>query len=361
VIDKIQALIDGCSQGLAERRPLVEAIVLAAVAREHVLLIGPPGTAKSEAARRVARSFGGNYFEYLLGKFSEPSELFGPVDLRLLKEGVLETVTQGMLPEAEIAFLDEVFAGSSAILNTLLGILNERIFRRGSRQVHCPLRVCIGATNSLPEDEVLAAFADRFLIRCFVEPVSDHLLETMLEGGRQAFEPLSVPLTELDQLAEQARAVRLQEVRPLLGMLLRRLRKEGIGLSDRRSVRVQNLVAAAAALAGRQQASPADLWPIVLAVPTASGQQRARQCLEEELRSSDSPCLWSLAEETASAPKVRARRLVAEGQRLLQLQPEPERELRIEGLLREIDASLLPAQWGHELEQVRARLVESLA
>ena len=104
-------LVEQCSQGLVERRTLVEAIVLAAVAGEHVLVVGPPGTAKSEAARRVARGLGGRYFEYLLGKFSEPSELFGPVDLRKLKEGVLETATEGMLPEAEIAFLDEVFAG----------------------------------------------------------------------------------------------------------------------------------------------------------------------------------------------------------------------------------------------------------
>jgi MoxR-like ATPase len=126
-------------------------------------------------------------------------------------------------------------------------------------------------------------------------------------------------------------------------------------------VRIQNLVAAAAVLAGRQRALREDLWPIVLAVPAASGQQRARQCLEDELSCSDSPSLWSLAEEAAAAPKVRARRLLAEGKRLLEMVADPEREMRIEGLLREIDASLLPTHWGQELEQVRARLVEELA
>src|SRR5580693_1870584 len=107
--------ISDAGHGLIERETLVEMVALAAVAGEHVLVIGPPGTAKSEAVRRIARALGGCYFEYLLGRFTEPSEIFGPVDLRRLKEGFVETETSGMLPEAEIAFLDEVFQGSTAI------------------------------------------------------------------------------------------------------------------------------------------------------------------------------------------------------------------------------------------------------
>src|SRR5439155_2509345 len=122
-------------------------------------------------------------FEYLLGRFTEPGEIFGPVDFRKLKEGVVETDTTGMLPEAEIAFLDEVFQGSTAILNTLLGILNERRFRRGRTTIECPLRICIGASNALPSDDALAAFADRFLVRVFVEPTADPELEDLLAGG----------------------------------------------------------------------------------------------------------------------------------------------------------------------------------
>lgn len=350
-------LVEQCSQGLVERRTLVEAIVLAAVAREHVLVIGPPGTAKSEAARRVARGLGGRYFEYLLGKFSEPSELFGPVDLRKLKEGVLETATEGMLPEAEIAFLDEVFAGSTAILNTLLALLNERVFRRGNTKLACPLRVCIGASNALPEEESLAAFADRFLVRCFVEPVSDSLLEVLLAGGRQApsIEPCS--LQQLDELSRQAQHVDLGEVRPLLANALRRLRKEGLGLSDRRSVRAQNLIAAAAAMAGRAAATSADLWPLVLAVPTASEQQMARQCLEEVLAESDNPSLFRLAEETSAAPRVRARRLVEAGQKLLDAPLDP---LRVEGWLRDLDSGFTSDQLPEDLAHLRQRLVALL-
>src|SRR5689334_23562071 len=181
--ESLRGAIADAARGLVEREALVEMIALAAVAGEHVLVIGPPGTAKSEAVRRISRATGGNYFEYLLGRFTEPSEIFGPVDLRKLREGLVETDTMAMLPEAEIAFLDEVFQGSTAILNTLLGILNERVFRRGHTRINCPLRLCVGASNALPEDESLAAFADRFLVRAFVEPIADPLLEELLEGG----------------------------------------------------------------------------------------------------------------------------------------------------------------------------------
>src|SRR5262250_1707221 len=113
----LRKALSAASSGLVEREALIEMIGLAAVAREHVLVIGPPGTAKSQAVRRVAQALGGKYFEYLLGRFTEPSEIFGPIDLRRLKEGIVETETAGMLPEADFAFLDEVFKGSTAILN----------------------------------------------------------------------------------------------------------------------------------------------------------------------------------------------------------------------------------------------------
>lgn len=271
--------LSSASRGLVDRETLVELVALAAVAGEHVLVIGPPGTAKSEAVRRVARATGGYYFEYLLGRFTEPSEIFGPVDLRKLKEGVVETEITGMLPEAEIAFLDEIFQGSTAILNTLLGILNERTFRRGHTRITCPLRICVGASNALPEDESLAAFADRFLVRVFVDPIPDMLLEDLLEGGWSvASSGLShrATIEDVDLLADAARAADLARVRPLLARAVRMLRSAGVALSDRRIVKVQRLVAAAAALAGRAEPTGADLWPIVFAVPTREQQTMAR-------------------------------------------------------------------------------------
>lgn len=115
---KLRDALKDAGRGLVEREALVELVALAAVAGEHLLVIGPPGTAKSEAVRRVARALGGEVFEYLLGRFTEPSELFGPIDLRKLKEGVVETQTSGMLPEAEIALLGrgEALAAPLAIL-----------------------------------------------------------------------------------------------------------------------------------------------------------------------------------------------------------------------------------------------------
>src|SRR3954469_2153906 len=213
----LQKALAAASQSLIEREAVVELVGLCAVAGEHLLVIGPPGTAKSEAVRRVARALGGHYFEYLLGRFTEPSEVFGPVDLRKLKDGVVETQTQGMLPEADIAFLDEVFLGSTAILNTLLAILNERTFRRGHTRVTCPLRVCVGASNALPADEMLAAFADRFLARIFLTSLPDARLEELLQGGSALdTKPLGhcASLEDLDVLAKAARAVDLSAVQP---------------------------------------------------------------------------------------------------------------------------------------------------
>jgi len=237
---QVRQSIRAATEGLVGRDQLAELIVLAAVAGEHLLVIGPPGTAKSAVVRRVAQSMGGRYFEYLLGRFTEPSELFGPVDLRKLREGTVETDVTGMLPEADVAFLDEVFLGSTAILNTLLGILNERRFRRGHTHIDCPLRVAVGAANGLPEDESLAAFADRFLLHLFIEPVPDHHLEAMLDGGwRAGAAPLAeaASLLPLDVLCRAVTRVDMAAARPGLADCIRQLRRAGVHLSDRRIVK----------------------------------------------------------------------------------------------------------------------------
>lgn len=356
------------SRGLVERESLVETIALAAVASEHVLVIGPPGTAKSEAVRRVARAVGGRYFEYLLGRFTEPSEIFGPIDLRRLREGTVETETGGMLPEAEFAFLDEIFQGSTAILNTLLGILNERTFRRGHTRLECPLKVCVGASNALPEDDSLAAFADRFLVRVFVDPISDPRLEELLEGGwRLAAEKnREGGLGPLEILAAAARSADLARVRPFLAQAIRRLRGAGIALSDRRAVKTQSLIAAAAALAGRAEPREADLWPLVLAVPLREEQAVARECLADLLEAAENPTLPAAAEEASLGPLARAVRLAESGRALLGERPAgaaglPAWRLRLEGVAREIDAGFSPESLPAGLAGVRVEIVEALA
>lgn len=364
----VREAIQAASAGLIEREALVELIFLCAVAGEHLLVIGPPGTAKSEAARRVSRAVAGRSFEYLLGRFTEPSELFGPVDLRKLREGLVETQTTGMLPEAEIAFLDEVFLGSTAILNTLLALLNERVFRRGHTVLRCPLRVCIGASNALPEEESLAAFADRFLVQVFVRPVPDARLEELLESGWSLERPQGqavARMEHLDTLAAAARRADLSQARPALAQAVRTLRKEGIELSDRRVVKVQRLVAAAGLLSGRARPTQADLWPLVFAVPGQEAQSAARDLLRPLLEEARSEALAAAAAEASMGPLARVQQVARQVDELLQGRPtQPQLlevwRLRLEGLAREMDASYLPEALPQELAQVRQRLVQAL-
>jgi len=365
----LREVIAVASRGLVEREALVEVLVLAAVAGEHVLIIGPPGTAKSEAVRRIAQVLGSRYFEYLLGRFTEPNEIFGPVDLRKLREGVVETATAGMLPEAEFAFLDEVFLGSTAILNTLLGILNERTFRRGHTRLAVPLRLCIGASNAIPEDETLAAFADRFLARFFVEPLADSRLEELLESGwslaRGTAQPIGTEALEL--LGRAAHEVDLSPVRASMAHAVRVLRGSGVPVTDRRAVKIQSLVAAAAVLSGRKTASDADLWALVYAVPTPDGQRVAREQLRELLAKSESATLAAAAAEASLGPRARATRIAEAAQRILQARPSEGDaqthaawKLQLEGVAREIDAGFVSTELPDALKSVRAEIVAAL-
>jgi MoxR-like ATPase len=367
---RLREAVRSAGRGLVDREGLVEAIALAAVAGEHVLVVGPPGTAKSEAARRVARALGGRTFEYLLGRFTEPSEIFGPVDLRRLRQGEVVTETTGMLPEADVAFLDEVFLGSTAILNTLLGILNERSFRRGSTSLQCPLRVCVGATNALPDDESLAAFADRFLVRVFLAPVPDGLLEELLAGGwtlDRGLRPGASSLADLDEVASAAAAVDLGPVRPRLAHAVRLLRRAGVALSDRRAVKVQRLVAAATALDGRDVAGPADLWPLVMTAPTAEAQEVARDTLRDLLAPAENRALPTAAAEASLGPRARAARIAEAARETLGARPEADDaeglaawRLRLEAIGREIDAGFSPDALPPDLVPVRAAVVAAV-
>ncbi|WP_199839614.1 AAA family ATPase [Streptomyces sp. XY431] len=376
----IAGVVAAAGRGLVDRETVAEVVALCAVAGEHLLVVGPPGTAKSEAVRRVAGQLGGRYFEYLLGRFTEPNELFGPVDLRSLREGRVEFETAGMLPEADVAFLDEVFLGSTAVLNTLLGLLNEGVFRRGGTVLASPLRVCVGAANQLPEDPALAAFADRFLARVFVDPVADARLEELLEAGRRpAPAPAPAPLAArrdapavpddrlgaLDRLAAAARDCELDGVTPLLAFALRRLRAAGVPVGDRRAVRSQRLVAAAAVLDGRTVATARDLWVLPLVAPTADTQALARDTLGDLIEKAANQSLTHAAEELSRSSAARAERLARTGAALLAdhrgLPEGRDSRLRLEAALREIDAGFAPADLPAALAGIRAELVAAVA
>ena len=133
-----------------DKEELIRLLLVALIAGEHMLIVGPPGTAKSALVRHLARLVDARYFEYLLTRFSEPSELFGPVDIQAFRDGIYVRRTGNMLPEAELVFLDEIFKSNSAILNSLLGVLNERRFFTGSTTIKVPLSSLFGATNEIP-------------------------------------------------------------------------------------------------------------------------------------------------------------------------------------------------------------------
>ena len=167
----------------------VDLAILCAITREPLLLVGPPGTAKSDLVVKFTQSLGlgeSDYFEYMLTKFTEPSEILGPIDISLLKEGRYVRRTKGMLPECRVAFLDEIFKSNSAILNTLLTILNERKFYQDGQPVPVDLKVLFGATNDLPDQAELAALKDRFCLKVACRSVQDDHFVDLVDAGLAA-------------------------------------------------------------------------------------------------------------------------------------------------------------------------------
>ncbi|HUY90018.1 MAG TPA: AAA family ATPase [Pirellulales bacterium] len=232
---------------------------------ENLFILGPPGTAKSALVQELGRRVEGRVFDYLLTRFTEPNELFGPFDIRKLREGELTTNTEGMLPEASLVFLDELLNANSAILNSLLMVLNERVFRRGRETRKLPLLMVVGASNRLPEDDALAALFDRFLLRVHCDNVGDEQLGEVLEAGwrldaGEIDRRVGLSVDDLHALQRQLNEVDVSAVRPKYVELVRNLRKAGIPVSDRRAVKLQRLVAASALLCGRRQANATDLW-----------------------------------------------------------------------------------------------------
>ena len=253
-VQRIRALL---GEGLVERDEALRLGLLAALAGEHFLLVGPPGTAKSLLARRLHRAFRGRYFERLLTRFTVPEELFGPLSLRGLERDVYERLGEGYLPTATIAFLDEIFKANSAILNALLGILNERVIDQGPRRDAVPLVSLVGASNELPDDDELAALSDRFVVRYVVEPVSREQFGALLELDDRLPElPDELRLDE-HALAELRAAAKRVTVPPwvveFLGDLRTRLgsASKSVYVSDRRWRKAAELLRMAALLEGK--------------------------------------------------------------------------------------------------------------
>lgn len=325
--ERIAALVAELGAGLVERDEPARLLLLAAFAGEHMLLVGPPGTAKSELARRLHHVVGGRWFERLLTRFTVPEEIFGPMSLAALDEGRYERDVTGYLPDASVAFLDEVFRANSAILNALLTLLNERVFDQGAQRIRTPLVALIGATNEIPDDEALRAFLDRFLVRCFVEPVGDEAFAALLgAGGAEARvdgaaadardgageAALSAQLDVVELRAARVAASRVAlppAVVDTLAGLRRQARDWNLQVSDRRWVRAVALLRVAAATAGRDEVGLDDLLLLKYLLPERIDQVEP---LEQ----------WLLARLGADAPlePVRAARIVEAFEKQIELE-----------------------------------------
>jgi MoxR-like ATPase len=171
------------------RQPVIDLMCVAAIAQEPLLLVGTPGTAKSDLVTKFRDALGistEDYFEYMLTKFTEPSEVMGPIDISLLRQGRYMRRVQGKLPTARMVFLDEIFKSNSAILNALLTVINERKYYQDGQAVPVALKVLFAATNDIPEHAELAALKDRFALKAVCHPVQDDHFIELIDAGLDA-------------------------------------------------------------------------------------------------------------------------------------------------------------------------------
>ena len=255
VLDRILAVRQDLNANLLERETAIEAALLALLCQAHLLLLGPPGTAKSLLVRNVCeRVRGAGYFERLLTRFSTPEELFGPLSLSALEKDQYLRITAGTLVEAHIAFLDEVFKANSAILNSLLTLINERVYHEAGQVLPVPLLSIFGASNELPEGEELNALYDRFLLRVTVPYLADDESVRKLLALFPAKPSAALTLKDLEAAQKQVQALPLSDdAREAIITIKHGLEEEGIAASDRRWKSCATLVRAKAFLEGQQQ------------------------------------------------------------------------------------------------------------
>lgn len=269
--NRIHELVESICGGMYEREETVAVALLAALCGQNTFLYGPPGTAKSLISRRVACAFHQPaYFETLMNRFSTPEEVFGPISIKALKEDRYVRKTESYLPKADFAFLDEIWKASPAILNTLLTLINERVFKNGEVVEKAPLRALISASNETPElNQGLEALYDRFIVRLMVSPINQlHHFEQLLNS-----EPVSseVDVSEHVQVGPEEWHAWLKEIpkvtlsaetMTIIHLIREKLAQQhevlNIYVSDRRWQRAAVLMKAAAFFNGRTETNHSD-------------------------------------------------------------------------------------------------------
>jgi MoxR-like ATPase len=260
-IAKLGEIRDQLNRAFLERAELIDGALAALLSHNHVLLIGPPGTAKSMLADELcARIEGANYFQWLLTRFSTPEELFGAVSLKGLEQDDYRRVTTHKLPEAHIAFLDEIFKANSSILNALLTLINERIFHNGRERIPTPLITMFGASNELPDEEELSALYDRFMFRFITAYITEDFHFLKMLDGAVAQTRTTLSFTELNALAGAVATVKVPgAILTEIAELRRTLGREHIVVSDRRWKNSLDVLRAHALLFGRSVVIEDDL------------------------------------------------------------------------------------------------------
>ncbi|WP_406661377.1 AAA family ATPase [Methanolobus sp. ZRKC3] len=273
---RVTDLINICSDGLYEREEIVAVSLLSAISGQSIFLYGLPGTAKSLIARRLSHVFRDTtHFEYLMQSFSTPEDVFGPVSIQELKKDNYVRKTDGYLPTADFAFLDEIWKSSPAILNTLLTIINERIYRNNGKDEKVPLKALIAASNETPPaNQGLEALYDRFIMRIGVDPMQEREnFEKLLDGGAVSTE-IKVPdglqfsHAEWEQFPDEIYKVTIsKEVFAIINSIrvsIDEFNKDNpeiaVYVSDRRWQKIAFILKASAFLCDRNEVIPVDTF-----------------------------------------------------------------------------------------------------
>ena len=275
-----------------ERGEIIDGLLATMLSKQNAFLLGLPGTGKSDLIRSICSGIHGvNYFGYLLSPTTDPSELFGPVAVTKLLNDEYTRDVDGYLPSAHVAFLDELFRGSSAILNSLLTILNERTFNNGKHTITTPIQSIVAATNSWPDEESLQAFGDRFLFRPTVQPLQKPSSKTTLDKWALGIKDrptvkVHLSLEDLHQLQDEAQQVKIHEsFMEKFSNVCDLLDQRDICISDRRRVQILKFLRAWAIVQGEDTLYPEHLHNTLthIVYRTLEDQDAIREIVEQEV------------------------------------------------------------------------------